>query len=131
MNATEIITSQPVNVWQITPDGRGVYDFDYYGDHVVLLNQSQRAFLITDVWCGGNDDEEECYRYHFKEVDYRDAVEAILDAARGCEPSLGGRGLERFGNAPIWLKQAMTSTDARDALLDTELSDAIEDDHVG
>ena len=130
MNATEIITSQPVNVWQIKPDGRGSYDFSYDGDQVVLLKKSQRAFVLTDEWCGGNV-EGECYRCHFEEVGYDGAVEAILSAAQGGEPSLGGNGGSRFGKAPVWLKKAVKAADVRDALDDKELTAAIEEEQVG
>jgi len=130
MNATEIITSKPVNVWQIGPDGCGAYDFNYDGDKVVLLKKSQRAFLLTDEWCGGNV-EGECYRCHFSEVGYSDAVEAVLSASRGKEPSLGGNGGSRYGNAPVWLKQAVKRADVRDALDDKELTAAIDEEQVG
>jgi hypothetical protein len=131
MNAIEIITGDSINRWQIQPDGQGAYDFPYEGDEVVLFKKSQRAFLITDRWCGGSV-EGWCYRIHFLEVNYEDGVEAVLCAARGAEPlideSNDGR---RFRHAPIWLKDAIKRTQVRDALTDEELGAAIKEEMVG
>jgi hypothetical protein len=129
----DIILEFPVNPWSISPDGRGAYDFHYNGDHVVLLRKSRRAFLLSDLWCGGNV-EGECYRRHFCEIDFDEAQEMVIAAAMGeaeAEHADGRYEFQRFGKAPIWLRLAVAEYEVRDAKDDKELAAVIKEQEIG
>lgn len=125
----QIIEAEPVNGWQITDDGTGEYGLSYDGDMLILLRKSKRAFLRYDAYCGGRI-EGECYRPHFVEVPYDEAVQAVYDSACGKNITLESEGGTRWNSAPVWLKRAFEQCTTHTAKTHPELTDAIQQEMI-